>query len=154
MTDELKLIFAYLRRNYMANDEVVVGYGEYRYKVVEDWAKLPVGWTLHDTPSVAVDKNDNVYLFNRGDHPLIILDRNGNFLHSWGMKVGDNEAAVKEGQFKRAHGILLTPDNMLFLTDDGNHTVSKYTLDGKLLFTIGTPGKPAPFQSNKPFNRC
>jgi DNA-binding beta-propeller fold protein YncE len=139
----------------MTNDtEVIVGYGEYRYRVVEDWAKLPDGWSLSDVPSIAIDENDNVYLFNRGEHSLIIFDRNGNFLRSWGIKVGETEFAEKEGQFKRAHGILLSPDNTVFLTDEGNHTFSKYTRDGKLLFTVGTPGKPAPLQSNKPFNRC
>jgi DNA-binding beta-propeller fold protein YncE len=46
------------------------------------------------------------------------------------------------------------PDETMFLTDDGDHTVRKCTLDGKVLLTLGTSGKPAPFMSGEPFHRC
>ena len=46
------------------------------------------------------------------------------------------------------------PDDTLFCSDDGDHTVRKCTLDGKVLFTLGAAGKPAPFMSGDPFNRC
>jgi DNA-binding beta-propeller fold protein YncE len=48
----------------------------------------------------------------------------------------------------------MAPDDTMFLSDDGDHTVRKCTLDGKVLFTLGTSGKPAPFMSGDPFNRC
>ena len=41
-----------------------------------------------------------------------------------------------------------------YCTDDGDHTVRKCTLEGKVLFTLGVPGKPAPFMSGAPFHRC
>ena len=62
----------------------VLGSGEHRYRVVENWGKLPEGWNLTDVASVAVDSRDRVYLFNRGAHPMVVLDRAGNFLRSWG----------------------------------------------------------------------
>jgi DNA-binding beta-propeller fold protein YncE len=92
---------------------------------------------------VGVDAQDNVYVFNRGVHPMMIFDRSGKFLRSWG-----------EGIFPRAHGITIGPDDTMFLSDDGDHTVRKCTLDGKVLFTLGASGKPAPFMSGDPFNRC
>jgi DNA-binding beta-propeller fold protein YncE len=46
------------------------------------------------------------------------------------------------------------PDETMFCTDDGDHTVRKCTLDGNVIFTLGTSGKPAPFMSGDPFNRC
>jgi hypothetical protein len=58
-----------------------VGSGKYTYELVEDWAKLPDGWTLGQT-GIVTDSQDRVYLFNRSDHPLIVLDRDGNFLTS------------------------------------------------------------------------
>ena len=48
---------------------VTVGSGEYVYEPVVDWAKLPSGWSFKEIGSVGVDKNDNVYVFNRGEHP-------------------------------------------------------------------------------------
>jgi len=56
--------------------------------------------------------------------------------------------------FPRAHGVHMAPDDTIFCTDDGAHCVRKCTLDGKVLMTIGVPGKPAPFMSGQPFCRC
>jgi sugar lactone lactonase YvrE len=119
-----------------------VGDGEHRYRVIMDWAKLPEGWTFHEVADVAVDSRDRVYVFNRGAHPLIVFDQEGNFLKSWGEHV-----------FKRPHGITVGPDDTLYCADDGDHTVRKYSADGELLMTLGTAGKPSPFMSGKPFNR-
>ena len=64
----------------MAN---LVGSGDYRYEVIEDWAKLPDGWNA-PMAAVAIDSQDRVYGFNRGEHRVIVFDRDGNFLSSWG----------------------------------------------------------------------
>src|SRR3954454_249155 len=115
---------------------VTLGSGEHRYRVVENWAKLPDGWTLTDVASVAVDSKDRVYLFNPGAHPMVVLDREGNFLRSWG-----------EGLVSRAHGRRIEAGDNLYCTDDGDHTVRKCTTDGKVLLTIGIHEKPSPFMS-------
>ena len=120
-----------------------LGDGKYRYEVIADWAKLPDGWEFLDVAAVAIDSKDRVYVFNRGQHPMIVFDREGNFLRSWG-----------EGLFKRAHGIHIGPDESLYCTDDGDHTVRKCTLEGKVLLTIGVPEKPSGYMSGQPFNRC
>ena len=61
---------------------VILGSGEYRYRVVDGWAKLPDNWTFMDVAAVAVDSKDQVFVFNRGEHPMVVFDRNGNFLES------------------------------------------------------------------------
>ncbi len=119
------------------------GTGEYTYRAVEGWAKWPEDWNLHDVAAVGIDRNDNVYAFHRGDHPIVVFDRDGNVQRTWG-----------EGVFKRAHGIHMAPDDSVYLTDDADHTVRKCTLDGKVLLTIGIPGTPAPFMSGEPFRQC
>ncbi len=121
----------------------ILGSGEHRYRVVENWAKLPDRWNLTDVASVAVDSKDRIYVFNRGAHPMVVLDRAGNFITSWG-----------EGLFARAHGLHIDGDDNLYCTDDGDHTVRKCSVDGKVLLTIGIPHKPAPFMSGEPFHRC
>jgi DNA-binding beta-propeller fold protein YncE len=122
---------------------IIVGDGDYRYEQIDNWAKVPPGWSLHEVGAVGVDKQDNVCVFNRGEHPMMVFDRDGNFLRAWG-----------EGLFPRAHGLHMAPDNTVFLTDDGDHSVRQCTLEGKVLLTLGTPGKPAPFMSGEPFHRC
>src|SRR5438445_345167 len=46
------------------------------------------------------------------------------------------------------------PDDTLWLTDYGDHTVRHCTLDGKVLLTLGIPGAPKPYMSGEPFHRC
>jgi DNA-binding beta-propeller fold protein YncE len=120
-----------------------VGSGAFTYEPVENWAKLPPGWSFKEIGGVGVDRDDNVFVFNRGEHPMIVFDCDGNFLRSFG-----------EGMFPRAHGVFMAPDDTIWLTDDGDHTVRQCTLEGKVLLTLGISGKPAPFMSGEPFHRC
>ena len=53
------------------------------HQLVKDWAKLPKGWNFGECSGVAVDKQDNVWLFNRGSHPVIQFDSNGKFIQEW-----------------------------------------------------------------------
>ncbi|HEV3079858.1 MAG TPA: peptidyl-alpha-hydroxyglycine alpha-amidating lyase family protein [Gemmataceae bacterium] len=102
------------------------------YEADDRWAKLPGGWGWPEVAGVAADSQDRVFVFNRGAHPVMIFDRDGVFLFSWG-----------EGLFVRAHGICIGPDDSVYCTDDSDHTVRKYTPDGRLLLTLGTSGKPS-----------
>src|SRR3990167_5386212 len=122
----------------------ILGSGEHSYRMLDAWAQIEGGplWP-YDIASISIDSNDNVYAFTRGPHPIMIFDREGRFLRSWG-----------EGLFGRPHGSHIAADGYIYLTDDAHHVVRKFTLDGKLLLTIGVPEKPAPFMSNLPFNRC
>ena len=122
---------------------VKLGEGTFSYQVEPNWETLPPGYSWREVAAVAVDSKDRVYAFNRGDHPMIVFDSDGNFLNSWG-----------EGLFPRAHGLTLGPDDTLYCTDDGDHTVRQCTLDGNVLMTIGVPGKPAEYCGGQPFNRC
>jgi len=63
---------------------IIVGTGDFKYRIIEDWAKPPNGWSFKEVGAVGVDNKDNVYVFNRGDHPVMVFDREGNFLRSWG----------------------------------------------------------------------
>ncbi len=113
------------------------------YRVVEGWGHLPDGFSFVEATSVGVDAHDNVYVFNRGAHPVIAFDRDGNFVRSWG----------EGGLFRRAHGITVGPDGTLWLTDDLHHTIRQFTPEGKLLLTIGDPDTPSTLQGGQPFNR-
>ena len=116
----------------MAGGDDPVGAGDHRYRPDPDWGALPSGWSYVEVAGVAADSQDNVYVFNRGEHPVIVFDRDGTFLRSWG-----------EGTIERAHGIYITADDRLFLTDDKDHTVTEYTLSGKRVMTMGVSGRPS-----------
>ena len=104
-----------------------------RYDVVQDWEQLPRGFEHRDVAGVACDLEDRVFLICRGEHPIIIYNDRGKFIDSWG-----------EGDFTlRTHGITIGPDNSVYATDDGNHTIRKFTPNGKLLMTLGTMNTPS-----------
>lgn len=121
----------------------VLGQKHHTYKPVPLWAKLPPEVVLGDVAGIAVDDKDRVYLFNRGNTPIVVLSRDGEVLSTWG-----------QGIFKNPHGASIGPDQCIYLTDNFDHTVRKFTLDGKLLLEIGTPGVSSGFMSGKPFCKC
>ena len=57
---------------------VTLGSGDYIYEPVENWAKLPPGWSFKEIGGIGVDDKDQVYVFNRGEHPMIVFDRVSN----------------------------------------------------------------------------
>ena len=120
-----------------------LGSGQFAYEVIVNWEKLPDGVGWRETAGVITDAHDNVYVFSRGDNPMVVFDKDGNFIKTWG-----------EGVFTRAHGVSTGPNDTLYCTDDGDHTVRQCTLDGEVLMTIGVPNRPADAHSGKPFNRC
>ena len=63
---------------------MIVGSGQFKYRVSADWARLSDGLSFKEVAAVGVDSQDRVYVFNRGEHPMIVFDREGNFLRSWG----------------------------------------------------------------------
>ena len=115
------------------------------YKVVDGFFKRPKGWTFVEVADVDVDGDDNVYVFCRGNHPVMIFDKEGNFLDAWG--------GMGEPYFTFPHGLSVGRDGFVYTADSRDHTVRKYTKDGRLVMTLGTAFQSAPASSGKPFNR-
>ncbi len=111
---------------------MLYGAGKYTYKLVDGWAKCPEGCSFLNVGGLCIDSQDRVYVFNRGARSVMIFDREGNLLTSWG-----------EGLFTFAHGICIGPDGSVYCTDAGSHTVSKFTPEGKLLMVLGNKDQPS-----------
>jgi DNA-binding beta-propeller fold protein YncE len=108
---------------------VAVGSGHFSYRVDKDWERLPTHHSHGDVPGVAVDSSDRLYVFNRSEHPVMVYEPDGTFIRSWG-----------DGVFGSPHGITIGPDDVAYCVDSSHHTVRKFTLNGDLLQTFGTPG--------------
>ena len=102
------------------------------YTVVRDWAQLPPGWNFGECSGVDVDKNDNVWVFNRGAHPVIQFDKSGKMLRAW-----------TEVPLTTAHGIRVDADGNIWLIDVAAHRVMKFTPAGRLLMMLGQVGGAA-----------
>lgn len=126
-----------------------VGAGQYTYELTEDFAKLPEGETFGLISRVTTDEENRLYVFQRKDPAVLVFNADGKFSHSWGVG------------FKRPHGFKIVGDRA-YLVDQVDCVALIYTLDGKLIKTIGTPGQPSdtgcedwhnlPLRAAGPFN--
>ena len=113
------------------------------YRLVEPWAKLPSGRTWGYVNGAAVDREGNIWTFERcggytcaGSNlaPLLKFDPSGNLLKSFGA-----------GMFVFPHGIYVDKDDNVWVTDGGEkdgkgEQVFKFSPDGKVLLTLGKAG--------------
>lgn len=99
------------------------------YAVVSGWERLPEGMAFTEVAGVACDSRDRVYLFCRDRLPVLVFDREGVFITAWG-----------QGIFTNPHGIYISADDRVFLTDNNDHTIREFTTAGDLVRTIGQPG--------------
>jgi len=120
--------------------------GLLKYRVMirfgEEPDTLPDGWRFGRMSAVAVDKDGNVYAFQRGPKadPVVVFDASGKFIRSWG-----------KGLFSVPHGMRIDRNGHVWTTDTGYHMVMELTGEGKLLRSWGTKGKPGATQDT--FNR-
>jgi outer membrane protein assembly factor BamB len=96
------------------------------FEVVQAWAKLPEGLSFTEVVGVAADSRDRIYLFCRGDHPIIVFDKEGEFLDAWA-----------DTNFVRPHAIHITSKDEVFLVDDAGHSIYKYDVNGNRKMRIG-----------------
>lgn len=121
---------------------MIVGTGNFRYRIVEGWGQGAEGRAFGGViPSVAVDSQDRVYLARRTPPAILVYDRQGRFLAEWGAEI-----------LHSPHSVWISPEDQVYIADMEDHTVRHFTTTGELLNTWGTEGQTgapgAPF--NKP----
>jgi len=105
-----------------------LGTGRHTYELIRDWPIMPKGESLGVVSRVATDSQDRVYVFQRKDPPVVIFDRDGNYLGCWGI-----------GAVKEAHGMKIV-DDVVYTTDRPDSVAVSFTLDGKPLLVLGKRG--------------
>ena len=137
---------------------------ETKYEAVAGWAKIPHGIWLREATSVAVDSDDRVYVFNRGNVPMLVFDRDGHLVDSWGNETphagvttitdpyGVRRKVWDGVQYVWPHSVRVDPNDDLWLVDVHTHTMTKTTRGGDEIMHIGS-GEAALKQSGEPFNR-
>ncbi|HWB97909.1 MAG TPA: peptidyl-alpha-hydroxyglycine alpha-amidating lyase family protein [Bryobacteraceae bacterium] len=88
--------------------------------------KLPSSAEVGPMSAVAVDRAHGfIYVLHRGGTPLLQFDAKGKYLNGWG-----------HGEFKVPHGLRVDSAGNLWITDNGLHTVRKFSPGGKVLATV------------------
>jgi hypothetical protein len=117
----------------------VLGHGAHSYEAIHDWGELPRSISYGNTHGVCEDSQGQIYVHHTV-HPgsessdtIVVFDAKGKFVRSWGR------------QFKGgAHGLTLRREgreDFLYLSDHRHGIVTKRTLKGEEVFTIGYPSE-------------
>jgi peptidylglycine monooxygenase len=117
---------------------VVMGVAGALYDVIRPWGVLPAGWAFGLISHVAVDSRDRVYFYQRRDPPVLVFDRDGQFVTAWG-----------DGRLRDAHGLFIGADDHVYVCNRDEHEVLKITPDGRVVLTLGRRGRPS---LHAPFN--
>ena len=84
--------------------------------------------------AVALDQDDNVYTSDEWLHQIIIFDRDGNPIKTWG------EIGEEEGQLHGPSGLAFDADGNIVVVNSLNSRIQTFTKDGKYLSGFGVKG--------------
>jgi hypothetical protein len=112
--------------------EIKVGHGEFIYKVVPNWGLLDAGKNpVNDCHEMVEDAKGRLFLLtNEVKNNVIIYDKSGKLLESWGTS------------YPGAHGLTILNEGgeqFLLICDNTRHQVIKTDLKGREIFKIEYP---------------
>ena len=126
------------------HEDVIIGHNSHRYKVDLDWGILnPLKTPVTDCHEMIQDSKGRIVLLtNNVKNNVIIYDKSGKLLETWGT------------DYPGAHGLSLVKENgedFLLITDYERHQIIKTTIDGKVIFTIDYPADTGLYNSKADF---
>jgi len=94
---------------------------------------------LKGPSALYIDRNDRVYVFDRGDQQVKLFDRKGKLIRTFGGGNGPGE------RLRFAMGLAVMSDNSLVVSDSGNRAIKIFDRNGTLkeLLPRNTGGMPA-----------
>ena len=99
--------------------------------MVPSWPAHPKNLTWGAVAGIAISPSGQIWTFNRGSVPVQVYSADGALVSSWG-----------KGQFREPHQVRIDREGFVWLADSGQHVVKKFTPEGKILLTLGTPDEP------------
>ncbi len=116
----------------MLPNNIILGHGNKRYRLNEQWSKADVSrYPVNDCHEMVQDKKGRILLLtNETRNNVLIYNRSGKLLDSWGT------------EYPGAHGLTLFNEggeDVLFICDTNRHQVIKTTIRGKIILTIDFP---------------
>jgi len=124
--------------------DIIIGHNSHRYKVDMNWGNLnPEMTPVKDCHEIIQDsKGRIVMLTNHTKNNVIIYDKSGKLLETWGTK------------YPGGHGLTLVKENgedFLLITDYERHQIIKTTIDGKVVFEVDYPAETGKYANKEEF---
>src|SRR5262252_9560102 len=122
----------------------IVGSGEHTYEAIHDWGMLPSNIKYGNTHSVVEDSHGNIYIHHtvhatsQSPDAVVVFDSKGKFVRSFG-------AMFRGG----AHGMHISKEGKteyLYFCDEKHGIVTKRTLKGEEVWTMGYPQDSPTYQ--------
>lgn len=104
---------------------------KHSYQLIDDWGIPPKQHSFRESAGVAVDNEDNVWIFNIPTKQLLIFDTNGSLIKVW------------PHVYENIHGIDFDKSGCVYLVDRNFHQVLKYSKHGELIMSLGTHDIPS-----------
>jgi len=109
-------------------------------RYVSKWGQRGSGDGQFRNPSqISVDTTGNVYVVDSGNARVQKFDSDGQFLTKWGS-MGSGNGQFGFGMYGAAWGIAITPSNVVYVVDYGNHRVQSFDVEGTYLSQFGSMG--------------
>jgi len=127
-----------------ASNDVIIGHNSHKYKVDLTWGDLnPLHTPVQDCHEMVQDSKGRIVLLtNHVKNNVIIYDKSGKLLETWGT------------DYPGAHGLTLVKENgsdFLLITDYERHQIIKTTIDGKVVFKIEYPADTGKYSTKEEF---
>jgi DNA-binding beta-propeller fold protein YncE len=101
---------------------------------------------VHTAHGLRVDRDDNVWVTDIGNHRVFKFDLSGKLL----LSLGNGKPGAADDQFNKPTDIAFDPDGEFFVSDGyGNARILKFSANGKLIKSWGTAGQ-GPGEFNLP----
>lgn len=122
----------------------IIGHGNFQYRVHQEWGNLDRKNTpVKNCHEMVMDlKGRLIMVTDETRNNIIIYDKSGKLLKSWG------------NGFPGGHGLSLSKEggeDFLFICDTSLGTVSKATVDGKIIFELEHPKKIGIYKDDMPY---
>src|SRR5262245_50405767 len=116
---------------------------KFKYEFTKFGAPFPDATGMPaDTVSVAADGKGLIYVLRRSQPPVLVYNREGKLLNSWGT-----------GLFVDDHNIDVDRFGFIWIGDRNGQIEYKFTKEGKQVMSIGTKGVKGDDASQSAFNR-
>jgi hypothetical protein len=115
----------------------ILGEGAHKFEATHDWGELPPSIQYGNTHGVCEDAHGHIYIHHtvnkasESHDSMVVFDSKGKFVKSWGKEFQGG-----------AHGLLIHNEGkqqFLYLCDTTKALVTKATLNGEHVWTVGYP---------------